>query len=110
MNILNLTPQQLKQAARIKEKIADLESDLVKLFGSVGKDVSSSLIRKGKRKMSEAGRLAIIAAQKLRWSKVRGKAKPETRKRKMSAVAKAKIAAAAKARWKRAKAAGKSRL
>jgi hypothetical protein len=65
--------------------------------------------RKGKRKISAAGRLAIAAAQKLRWSKVKG-AKPKTAKRKMSAAGRAKIAAAAKKRWAKAKAAGKNSL
>jgi hypothetical protein len=110
MNILNLTSKQLKQAAKIKDKIADLESELLKLAGGIGRDISSTLIRKGKRKMSAAGRLAIAAAQKLRWSKVKRSAKPKTVKRKMSAAAKAKIAKSAKARWAKAKAAGKNSL
>ena len=109
MNILNLTSKQLKQAAKIKDKIADLESELLKLAGGIGRDISSTLIRKGKRKMSDAGRLAIAAAQKLRWSKIKG-TKPKTGKRKMSAAGRAKIAAAAKARWAKAKAAGKNSL
>jgi len=109
MSVLNLTPKQLRQAANIKEKISDLESELASLIGDIGKDVSSSLIRKGKRKMSEAGRLAIIAAQKIRWSKVKKVVKPAG-KRKMSAAGRARIAAAARARWKKAKAAGKKHL
>ena len=84
---------------------------MVKLVGEVGQQVSSSLLRTGKRKMPEAGRLAIIAAQKLRWAKAKGKsAKSKTTKRKMSAAGRAKIAAAAKARWAKAKAAGKKSL
>jgi hypothetical protein len=65
--------------------------------------------------MSAAGRLAIAAAQNLRWAKTKVKStakriakKPG--KRKMSAAARAKIAAAAKARWAKAKAAGKKTL
>jgi hypothetical protein len=110
MNILNLTSKQLKQAAKIKDKIADLESELLKLAGGIGRDISSKLIRKGKRRMSAAGRLAIAAAQRLRWSKVKRNSKPKTGKRKMSAAGRAKIAAAAKARWAKAKAAGKNSL
>jgi hypothetical protein len=68
--------------------------------------------------MSPAGRARIIAAQKLRWAKVKAvkgeakatEAKPAKKKRTMSSAAKAAIAAAARARWARAKAAGKSSL
>jgi hypothetical protein len=109
MNILNLTSKQLKQAAKIKDKIAAWENQLEKLFGGNGSGMPSPFVRKGKRIISDAGRLAIAAAQKLRWSKVKGE-KTKVAKRKMSAAAKAKIAAAAKARWKKAKAAGKNSL
>ncbi len=60
--------------------------------------------------MSAAGRMAIIAAQKLRWSKVEKNVTPKAKKRVMSAAAKAKIAAAARKRWAKAKAAGKKSL
>ena len=110
MSILNLTPKQLRQAAKIKEKIFDLEKELGGLIGDVGRDVSSSLIRKGKRKLSDAGRLAIAAAQNLRWSKFKKNVVPKTKKRKMSAAATLKIAKAAKKRWAKAKAAGKNSL
>jgi hypothetical protein len=67
------------------------------------------------RNLSDAGRLAIAAAQKARWTKqkIASKIKPILRKgtkRTMSPAAKAKIAAAAKARWAKAKAAGKNSL
>jgi hypothetical protein len=66
---------------------------------------------KKKGKMSAAGRAAIRAAQKARWAKIKGTAKPAKKaKRKMSAAGRAAISAAAKARWAKAKAAGKSRL
>ena len=110
MSLLHLTPKQLRQAAKIKEKIFDLEKELGGLIGDVGRNVSSSLIRKGKNKMSDAGRLAIAAAQRLRWSKVKKNVVPKVKRRKMSAAAKAKIAAAAKKRWAKAKAAGKNSL
>jgi len=110
MNILNLTAAQLKHAADIKEKISALESELQSVLGGGGNGVPSPFIRKsGKRRMSAAGRLAIIRAQKLRWSKVKKSTKP-AKKRKMSNAARAKIAAAARARWKKAKAAGKKAL
>jgi hypothetical protein len=107
MSILNLTAKELKQAAKVKDKITALEKELAKL---VGIGMERPIVRKVKRKMSDAGRLAIAAAQKLRWSKVKGKSAKPAKKRKMSAAAKAKIAAAAKKRWAKAKAAGKKSL
>ena len=106
MNLLHLTSKELKQAAKVKDKIAALEKELVKL---VGMGMERPIVRKAKRKMSDAGRLAIAAGQKLRWSKVNKTVKP-AKKRTMSAAGRAKIAAAAKARWAKAKAAGKNSL
>ena len=106
MNILNLTSEQLKQAAKIKDQIADLESELLKLAGGIGRNVSSRLIRKGKRKMSAAGRLAIAAAQKLRWSKFKS-TKPKATKRKMSAAAKERASSMATKRARTTKKRGK---
>ena len=105
--MINLTPKQLRQAANIKEKIADLESDLSRLLGSIAQPVVAKASKKI-RKMSAAGRARIVAAVKARWAKVKGKAKPAKKARKkMSAAAKAKISAAAKARWAKVKAAKK---
>ena len=108
--MMNLTPKQLRQAANIKEKIADLEKDLSQLLGSIAEPVIAKASKKV-RKMSAAGRAKIVAAVKARWAKVKGKAKPVKKARKkMSAAARAKIAAAAKARWAKAKAQGKKSL
>lgn len=110
MNTLSISAGQLRQAADIKEEIAALEKQLESILGGGGNGVPSPFaVRKAKRKISDAGRLAIIAAQKLRWSKVKKSVKP-AKKRTMSPAAKAKIAAAGKARWKKAKAAGKKSL
>ena len=106
MNILNLTAKELKQAAKVKDKITALEKELAKL---VGMEMERPIVRKIKRKMSDAGRLAIAAAQKLRWSKFKN-AKPKAKKRTLSAAAKTKIAAAARRRWAKAKASGKNSL
>ena len=109
MNLLSLASHQLRRAADLVDKIEELKSELSATLGS--SEVADDA-RKIKRKMSDAGRLAIAAAQKIRWSKIKAKsfAKPAKAKRKMSASAKAKIAAAAKARWAKAKAAGKNAL
>lgn len=106
MNILNLTAEELKQAARVKEKITALEKELAKL---VGMEMQRPIVRKVRRRMSAAGRLAIAAAQRLRWSKFKS-TKPKAKKGAMGAAARAKIAKAARERWKRAKAAGKNAL
>jgi hypothetical protein len=114
-SLLELSPKQLRQAARLKEKISTLESRLARIIGST-KPVTAVSDKPAKRGMSAAGRAAIAAGQKARWAKVhaaKGPAndgKPARKKRKMSAAGRAAIAAAAKARWAKAKAAGKSSL
>ena len=110
MNIANLTPSQLRQAANLKEKIVTLEKQLAALTGASTPVVVQPAAKKGG--MSAAGKARIAAAQKLRWAKVKAAkaksvvAKPAKKKFTMSAAAKAKISAAAKARWA-AKKAGK---
>ena len=114
MNITNLSVQQLRHAAVLKEKIAALEAELAKYVNGAGSvSISLSAPRK-KFRMSAAGRARIIAAQKARWAKVKaskGGAKPaKAKKRTMSAAARAKIAAIARARWAKVKASGKKAL
>jgi hypothetical protein len=114
MNLItNLTSNQLRQVADLKDKIEMLQERIGKLLGSSSKSATHAGPKK-KRKMSAAGRARIAAAQKARWAKMKGKklsAKPVKKaKRKMSAAARAKISAAAKKRWAKAKAAGKKRL
>ena len=119
-SIINLSAQQLRRAAVIKEQIQSLETELGRIFGSSTKPVTVSAPKK-RHKMSAAGKARISAAAKARWAKVKsGKpavkaAKPAAKpvkqaKRKLSAAARAKISASAKARWKKAKAAGKKTL
>lgn len=104
--LINLSSQQLRRIADIKEKIDSLEHELDQLVGGGG--------LKRKSGMSASGRARIAAAQRARWAKVRKGKIPAYAagkgKRTLSAAAKAKIAAAARARWARAKAAGKRRL
>jgi hypothetical protein len=118
MNIENLTSTQLRHAADLKEKIADLEKQLAGIIFVGGKPhvpVKVSNLARKKRGMSAAGRARIAAAQKLRWAKINaGKTKSAApkpaKRRKMSAAGRAAIAAAARARWAKAKAAGKTSL
>jgi cell division septum initiation protein DivIVA len=108
--ITNLSSQQLRHIADLKEKIDSLQNQLNRLVGAA----ASGSTTKRKSGMSAAGRARIAAAQRARWAKVKGagKSAKATRKlgRKLSAAARAKIAAAARARWAKVKAAGKKRL
>jgi hypothetical protein len=110
MNLVtNLSVQQLRQAADLKEKIAALERELSQLLGST----AQTAIAKAPKK-----KFTMSAAAKLRWAKVKGvkpaaapKASPAPKKQGgMSAAGRARISAAAKARWAKAKAAGKKSL
>ena len=108
--MFNLTAQQLRKAAGIKEKIASLQNELQRILGAT---VPPSAASKGKRKMSTAARARIAAAQRARWAKQRRSkpARPARKpKRKVSAAARARLAELAKARWAKAKAAGKKTL
>jgi hypothetical protein len=105
--ISNLSAQQLRQAATIKDQIDSLQTELDRLLGSSNGQAAPT----GKRTMSASARARIGAAQKARWAKVKKEKKPaKTERRKMSAAGRAKIAAAARARWAKAKAAGKKSL
>jgi hypothetical protein len=155
-NLSQLTTSQLHQILAIKEKIEALQGQIATLAAG-GDDVpipyaseapapgkrkyhmSAAHRRKlikalakarkirwaklkakaknGKRRLSAAGKAAIIAATKARWArwaKVKGKtASPQVAKKKdrrSSPAVRAKLAAAAKARWAKAKAEGKTTL
>jgi len=108
--IANLSAQQLRRAADIKDKIQSLENELGRILGSLIKPVDVAAPKK-RHKMSAAGRARIAAAARARWAKVKGaksKVAPASKpKRQMSATARAKISAAQKARWAKFKAAKK---
>jgi hypothetical protein len=115
MDILNLTPAQLKHAADIKEQIAALEDQLQSIARGSGRNGAPSPLRSRRNRMSAAGRAKIIAAQKARWAKFKKTKGTPARvagkgTRRFSAAARAKIAAAARARWAKAKASGKNSL
>jgi len=115
MSLFNqLTAQQLRRAADLKDKIAVLQKQLDQLMGVSGTGKTSAAPKAEKparRKMSAAGIAKIRAAQKARWAKIKAAQVPVqklvAKKRTMSAAAKAKISAAAKARWAKVKAAQK---
>jgi len=66
MNIIDLTPQQLRRAASIKEKLDALNQQLRSLLaGSPSNGAASGQ----KRTMSAAARRKIAAAQRAGWAK-----------------------------------------
>jgi hypothetical protein len=69
-SIINLSAQQLRRAAAIKEQIQSLENELGRIFGSSTKPVAVVAPKK-RRKMSAVGRARIAAAAKARWAKVK---------------------------------------
>ena len=109
--MINATPQELRRAADIQEKIQSLQKKLNQILGA-GVEPASPAPRK--RKMSAAGIARIRAAAKARWAKVRAAnrgAKPAKKaRRKISAAARARLSALAKARWAQVKKAGKTSL
>jgi hypothetical protein len=68
MNITDLTPQQLRRAASIKEKLDDLNRELRRLLN--GTTTNGAMSRK-KRTMSAAVKRKIAATQRDRWAKRR---------------------------------------
>jgi hypothetical protein len=100
--IINLTPQQLRHAANLKEKIATHQKELDRLFGVPAK-AQSGAAAKGKRTMSAAARAKIAAAARARWAKIKRRktsVKPVKKPGgKMSAAAKAKLSVKMKAVW-----------
>jgi truncated hemoglobin YjbI len=112
-SIINLTPQQLRRAADVQERIASLQKQLQQILGSPSTDQSGVPAKKHRRRMSAAARGKIAAAQRARWAKQLGKkaTKAVTKpRRKMSVAARKRMAQAAKERWAKAKAAGRRTL
>jgi hypothetical protein len=73
MNITNLTPQQLRKAADLKEKIDALQGQMDALLGGGEIPILGRGTRTGKRRLSAQGRANIAAAAKARWAALRSK-------------------------------------
>jgi hypothetical protein len=104
MNV-DLTAEQLRRAADLKEQIEELQSQLSALLGSPESGM--------RRHVSFEARARIAAAQRARWARFHGngESRPAHRpRRRMGAAAKARLAAIARARWRKVKAAGKNAL
>ena len=108
MSMINATPQQLRKAADIQERIQSLQEELGELLGDPGEAVASETPKK--HRMSAAG-LANIRAGVRKRLLAQGKSKVvQQPKRNISAAAKTRLSRLAKARWAAVKKAGKSRL
>jgi len=111
-SFITLSPQQLRRAADIKERIDALQNDLIRVLGTSATPAALGTPSK-KRTMSPAVRARIAAAARARWAKIKGRnrsATPAQPRRRMSAAAKAKLAAVARERWRKIKAQGKRAL
>jgi len=103
MNIYDLTVNQLKRAAAIKEQIERLNKEL---RGILDPQVISRRVPTKNRTMSASVRKKIAAAQKARWTNLR-QTKQATRsvkratsaKKKFSPATRAKLSAKLKAYW-----------
>ena len=82
MDITNLSPRQLRQAADLKEKIDGLQDQLNEILGGEVStpDAPEPAAESGrkKRKMTAAWRKALSLAQKARWAAKRGEAPSKT--------------------------------
>jgi hypothetical protein len=99
MNITTLSPQQLRKAADIQEKIQSLQEELGQLLVGEISTPAQTTEEPKKRKVSAAGRARMRAAQIAWWAKIKGTA-PEAKtvqklKSKMSAQGLANIRAGA---------------
>ena len=64
-SIRDLSAQQLRRAARLKERIEKLQKELDLILSGAVDDEDL----RPKRRMTESGRARIVAAQKRRWAK-----------------------------------------
>lgn len=104
-NLLSVSPQALRRAADIQERIDALQAELSQLLNTEAPTQHA----RGRRKMSAQGLANIRAGVKRRWAGFK-KATGRPPRRRMSAAAKARLAAIARARWRRAKASGRNAL
>ena len=107
----NVTPQQLRRAADIQERILDLQHELAQMLGASAELAGPTL---GKRRLSAQGLANIRAGARRRWAKVRAEngtaGGARKSKRTMSAAGREAIAARMRARWAAAKRAGRNAL
>ncbi len=112
MNISDLSANQLRQAAAIKEQIEKLQDELTRILGMVAPSAPAVAPATAvapavpqKRAVSAATRAKIAAAQRQRWAvkQPATTAQQPKGKRKMSAATKALLSAKQKAYWAKKK-------
>ncbi|HLH56270.1 MAG TPA: hypothetical protein VKY92_21965 [Verrucomicrobiae bacterium] len=111
--ITNLTPQQLREAADLQQRILDLQNELQQLLGGSSSTPSVTTTSRGGRRLSPEGLARIREAARRRWARERatnGASASSKPRRKMSAAGRARIAAMLRARWAAAKKAGRNAL
>ena len=104
MNIYNLTVNQLKRAAVIKEGIEKLNKELRGILGAPG---SSRAAPRKNNTMSASVKKKIAATQKARWASIRrskssvrsAQSAVKAKKKAMSPAMRAKLSAKLKAYW-----------
>lgn len=110
--IANLTPEQLRNAADLQERIQSLQQELAELLGSGPEAVS--VRPSGRRKLSAQGLANIRAGARKRWAAFKKGngvvSKGSRRSDKMSAAGRARIGEALRARWAAAKRSGRNAL
>ena len=109
---LNITPQQLRRAADLKERIDALQVELADLLGAPSHPEVVATPTK-KRRMSRAGRARIAAAARARWARLRQDGLGHSArmpKRRMTPALRARLAAIARERWRKVRAQGKKAL
>ncbi len=70
MSIKNLTPQQLRKAANLKEKIAKLEKQLAQFQEIKVATVPASKVKRAKFRVS--GKFRIEVVKRTKWAKIKG--------------------------------------
>src|SRR5580765_2900469 len=110
MNLFDLTPEQLKRAASIKEQIDGLNRQLRAILGAPATPRAAPTRN---RTMSAAVKKKIAATQRARWAKRRvskpatASARPAAKKTVFSTATRAKLSAKLKAYWAAKKKSGK---
>jgi hypothetical protein len=102
MNLIDLTSNQLKRAASIKEQIESLNKELRSILN--GSSINGPSAKK-KSSISAVVKKKIAATQKTRWANLRRaksplrSAKPAAKKKTLSPATRAKLSAKLKAYW-----------
>ena len=71
MNISDLSANQLRRAAAIKDEIEKLHQELTSILGAATPAATAPAGRRKKRRMSAAAKAAISKAAKARWAKIK---------------------------------------